>query len=326
MELTALHKTIAEQENEKTDLRLLLESQGDVFANDAWEEGEDKQRRAPARKVCFGMIAFLLAFSAITAGVLARVLLKEGSHSNDPSDIKLLANIVMPGYISLEWLAYEDSGNLTIKDDATELLERFSVFTFYHSIGGESLDEVDSLDVDEVQRHGWSLWLKSSSHCDWDGFDCDEDGRVITMKFKRRMHGMLPTEIGNFKRLEKLSIMWNQQLVGTIQSEIGNMRQLSYLDLSYNAFSGTLPTEIGNMQQLTSLWLIANKFSGPIPREMGNLHQLVDLYLANITISGIIPVSENWKYAATLYGISNALLLLRSKAIEQKKNARRLGR
>eukprot|EP00980_Cylindrotheca_fusiformis_P014704 scaffold4004_cov105-Cylindrotheca_fusiformis.AAC.3 len=92
-----------------------------------------------------------------------RMLLREGSHSNDPSDIKLLANVAIPGvdisdlnktsaqYISLEWLAYEDSRNLTIKDDATELLERFSVVTFYHSIGGESLDEEDSWDVDEVQ-------------------------------------------------------------------------------------------------------------------------------------------------------------------------------
>eukprot|EP00980_Cylindrotheca_fusiformis_P014705 scaffold4004_cov105-Cylindrotheca_fusiformis.AAC.4 len=96
------------------------------------------------------------------------------------------------------------------------------------------------------------------------------------MEFKRRMHGMLPTEIGNFKRLEKLSIVRNQQLVGTIPSEIGNMRQLSYLEPSYNAFLGTLPTEIGNMQQLTALWLIANMFLGPIASEMGNLHQLVE--------------------------------------------------
>eukprot|EP00980_Cylindrotheca_fusiformis_P014702 scaffold4004_cov105-Cylindrotheca_fusiformis.AAC.1 len=305
MELTPLHKTRAEQEMEKTDPRLLLESQGDVFADEvSSEEGEDRQRRAPAiRKVCFGMIAFLLALFAITAGVLpARVRLREGSPSNDPSDIELLANVVMPGvhisdlnetsaqYRSLEWLAYNDTRGLTIDDDATELLERFSVVTFYYSIGGESLDEVvDPCDVDKV-LHDWSLWLKSTSHCDWDGFDCDGDGRVTTLDYYiAKMHGTLPTEIGNFKRLEKLLIMGNQQLVGTIPSEIGNMRQLSYLELSSNAFSGTLPTEIGNMQQLTTLRLTANKFSGPIPSEIGHLQELEDLDLPNNTFSGPIP-------------------------------------
>eukprot|EP00980_Cylindrotheca_fusiformis_P027678 scaffold22045_cov44-Cylindrotheca_fusiformis.AAC.1 len=59
-----------------------------------------------------------------------------------------LAKVVLPGvdifdldpaalqYRALEWLAYVDSRNLTIEDDSTELLERFSLVTLYYALGG----------------------------------------------------------------------------------------------------------------------------------------------------------------------------------------------
>eukprot|EP00980_Cylindrotheca_fusiformis_P025691 scaffold14481_cov108-Cylindrotheca_fusiformis.AAC.1 len=48
-------------------------------------------------------------------------------------------NETAPQYLALEWLAYNDTRGLTIDDNATELLERFSLATFYFSVGGDFL-------------------------------------------------------------------------------------------------------------------------------------------------------------------------------------------
>eukprot|EP00980_Cylindrotheca_fusiformis_P012144 scaffold2936_cov113-Cylindrotheca_fusiformis.AAC.4 len=254
------------------------------------------------------------------------------------SDTELLATVVLPGvdiadleetspqYRSLEWLANDDSRNLNIEDDATELIERFSLVTLYFATEGEDWESQ-------------SLWLSDSSHCDWYAVDCDTNGRVTTLNptdnflsgmlppeignlrnavyiglgsnsivgsipteiglltsatylnlYQNSIMGTLPTEIGNLNRLVRLDVGDNQ-LEGTIPSEIENLQQLTALYLFDNTFSGTIPSEIGNLQQLTVLDLPKNSFSGNIPSEIGNLQQLVRLYLHdNTDLTGIVPV------------------------------------
>eukprot|EP00980_Cylindrotheca_fusiformis_P020407 scaffold7428_cov63-Cylindrotheca_fusiformis.AAC.2 len=267
---------------------MFLESQEDIFVDEASIE-KSKQCGAPIGKVPFGLIALVLAIAAVIAFC--------NNGSQPLSDIDLLATVVMPGvdtisnlnetapqYRALEWLAYNDTRGLTIDDNATELLERFSLVTFYYSVGGDSLRKSEYLD--------WSGWLKNSSHCDWDNFNCDEDGRVTSLDFMiGGLRGTLPTEIGNLKRLTFLGVTGNFWLVGPIPSEIGHLQQLERLDLEDNELSGPIPSEIGHLQQLKHLDLSHNKISGPIPSEVGHLQQLERLYLQdNIGLTGTVPV------------------------------------
>eukprot|EP00980_Cylindrotheca_fusiformis_P005110 scaffold1084_cov38-Cylindrotheca_fusiformis.AAC.1 len=285
---------------EETDLHrpLLLESQGDAVVEGASPEEEDEQRGAPTRKVWFGLIALL----AIASTAVVVFHLFYASPDECRSRMELIAPVVLPTgvevsdlhwtaapqYRALEWLACKDPrhNNMTIDDDATELLERFSLVTFYYSVGGG----------DSLRESYWSGWLKNSSHCEWDYIKCDEDGRVSTLcpipeASSGNMHGTLPTEIGNFKGLRHLRLAGNgeDELMGPIPSEIGHLQQLTSLEIFYNKFSGPIPSEIGHLQQLKSLELGLNTFSGPIPSEIGHLQQLKSLDLGLNTFSGPIP-------------------------------------
>eukprot|EP00980_Cylindrotheca_fusiformis_P017870 scaffold5665_cov114-Cylindrotheca_fusiformis.AAC.1 len=263
---------------------MFLESQEDVFVDEPSIK-KSKQCGAPIGKVRFGLIALVLAIAAVIAFCnngsqpLSDIdLLANGSQPL--SDIDLLANVVMPGvdisnlnetapqYRALEWLAYNDTRALT---DATELLERFSLATLYYSGGRGD-------------------WLTISSHCDWRGLFCEEDGRVTTgldLTFKK-LSGPIPSEIGHLQQLKSLELPGND-LSGPIPSEIGHLQQLKRLSLLENKFSGPIPSEIGHLQQLKILELDQNKFSGPIPSEIGHLQQLKILRLYQNKLSGPIP-------------------------------------
>eukprot|EP00980_Cylindrotheca_fusiformis_P009555 scaffold2100_cov87-Cylindrotheca_fusiformis.AAC.1 len=281
---------------EETDLHkpLLPEPQEDVFVDEASPEEEDKQCGAPSRKVRFGLIALVLVAIA-TAAVMFHLFFY-ACYFECRSKMELMATVVMPGvkvsdlhwfapqYRALRWLACKDPRHMTIDDDATELLERFSLVTLYYFAGGDSWRK-------SKYRHDWSRWLTTLSHCAWDDdFDCDEVGRVTILQTFHGMnvHGTLPTEIGNLKGLRDLDL-WNNRLEGPIPSEIGHLQQLKHLALSFNELSGPIPSEIGHLQQLRSLSLRENSFSGPIPSEIGQLQQLESLGLGENKLSGPIP-------------------------------------
>eukprot|EP00980_Cylindrotheca_fusiformis_P017070 scaffold5235_cov121-Cylindrotheca_fusiformis.AAC.1 len=296
------------EETDQQHKPLLLESQKDAVVEHASQEEADKQHRtfqpmflesqedifvderAPIGKVRFGLIALLvLAIAAVIAFC--------NNGSQPLSDIDLLATVVMPGvdisnlnettpqYRALEWLAYNDTRALTIKNDATELLERFSLATFYYSVG---------------RGYFCNDWLTISSHCDWVYFDCDEysfhhsircdaDGRVTILHLESNgLVGRIPSEIGHLKQLEYLYLQYNK-FSGPIPSEIGNLQQLKHLYLQNNKLSGPIPSEIGHLQQLEYLLLDGNELSGPIPSEIGHLQQLDSLELGLNTFSGPIP-------------------------------------
>eukprot|EP00980_Cylindrotheca_fusiformis_P009969 scaffold2203_cov106-Cylindrotheca_fusiformis.AAC.3 len=252
------------------------------------------------RKVFFCLIVSLICAIAIgvgvgvTAGEQSKGGNCEMSKATDTklSDTELLASIVLPcvdiatleesspQYRSLEWLAYEDSRNLNIDDDATELIERFSLVTLYFATGGENWIVHDPNRI---------YWMNDSSHCDWYGIDCDENGSVTDLYlYDNVLSGTLPPEIGNLQNARHID-MDSNNFEGSIPSEIGNLQQLLDLSLWGNSFSGTIPTEIGNLQQLTLLRLWDNLFSGTIPSEIGNLQQLAGLGLSGNTFSGTIP-------------------------------------
>ena len=104
------------------------------------------------------------------------------------------------------------------------------------------------------------------------------------------LNGVIPIEIGNFSKLEVLTLSGNN-ISGSIPIEIGNLSELRKLSLDDNNISGSIPTEIGNFSQLQSLALYNNSISGSIPTEIGNCLNLEEIYLERNQLTGSIPAS-----------------------------------
>eukprot|EP00980_Cylindrotheca_fusiformis_P026166 scaffold15475_cov59-Cylindrotheca_fusiformis.AAC.2 len=123
--------------------------------------------------------------------------------------------------------------------------------------------------------------------CDWFTYDCDEDGRVTRLQsWGRKMHGTLPTEIGNLQQLSDI-VLPDVQFSGPIPSEIGNPPQLTKLDFLRNNFSGAIPSEIGNLQQLKVLHLYGNiGLNCTVPVEVGQLESLTEADFAFTSLTG----------------------------------------
>ena len=86
---------------------------------------------------------------------------------------------------------------------------------------------------------------------------------------------MLPPEIGQFTKLEKLNLSGNR-LTG-LPPEIGNLTELKELELHYNLIT-QLPTEIGKLTNLERLDLFKNQLTS-LPPEISNLTKLERLGL-----------------------------------------------
>jgi len=93
----------------------------------------------------------------------------------------------------------------------------------------------------------------------------------------------IPKEIGNIKKLEKLSLFNNQ--LTEIPEELGNLTNLQELYLNDNKLT-EIPKELGNLNNLKYLFLSYNKLT-KIPKEMGNLTNLHTLNLSNNQLTEI---------------------------------------
>ena len=162
-------------------------------------------------------------------------------------------------------------------------------------------------------------WGTTASLDQWDGVTTDASGRVTELTLSYRMHGTLPsalgnlsklkvlyidafslsgsipTALGNLSNLEELTLHgWSLRapddgLSGSIPTQLGNLSKLTKLDFAHNDLSGSIPTELGNLSKLTKLDLTFNNLSGSIPTQLGNLSKLQELYLYYNNLSGPIP-------------------------------------
>ena len=73
--------------------------------------------------------------------------------------------------------------------------------------------------------------------------------------------------------------LFNTALHGTIPSQLGNLKRLTRLELHYNNLHGTIPEELGGLESLISLHLEGNALSGTIP---GSLWLLPNLELLRL--------------------------------------------
>ena len=162
-------------------------------------------------------------------------------------------------------------------------------------------------------------WGSTASLDQWDGVTTDASGRVTELTLSYRMHGTLPSALGNLSKLKVLSIEafslsgsiptalgnlsnleeltlhgWSLRapddgLSGSIPTQLGNLSKLKKLDFAHNDLSGSIPTELGNLTKLQELSLTFNDLSGSIPTQLGNLSKLTKLNLTFNDLSGSIP-------------------------------------
>ena len=138
-------------------------------------------------------------------------------------------------------------------------------------------------------------WGSTASLDQWDGVTTDASGRVTELTLSYRMHGTLPSALGN---LSKLKVLYIEafSLSGSIPTELGNLSNLEELTLHGwslrapdDGLSGSIPTQLGNLSKLKKLDFAHNDLSGSIPTELGNLTKLQELSLTFNDLSGSIP-------------------------------------
>ncbi|KAK6120459.1 hypothetical protein DH2020_045796 [Rehmannia glutinosa] len=103
-----------------------------------------------------------------------------------------------------------------------------------------------------------------------------------------RIHGTIPSGIGNLIGLNTLSLQLNL-LSGPIPSTIGKLFKMQEINLSANMFTNELPSSLGNLTLLNILYATRNNFSGSIPQSLANFSRLLVLDLSVNNFSGVIP-------------------------------------
>ncbi|CAD5190844.1 unnamed protein product [Musa acuminata subsp. malaccensis] len=101
--------------------------------------------------------------------------------------------------------------------------------------------------------------------------------------------GPLPTNIGNFKRMESLDLSRNR-FSGEIPSEVRSLSSLRVLNLSKNSLESSIPNAILGCVSLVAVDLSSNRLSGSVPDGFGaTFANLSTLDLSENEISGKMP-------------------------------------
>jgi hypothetical protein len=131
------------------------------------------------------------------------------------SGTAILQEETSPQSQALQW-SYGDSFSSQWSDD--EILERYALTTMYYQLDGGRWTSVTD-------------FLLPSSYCDWDGIQCDDNGK--------------PSNI----------TLVNESLSGSLPPEIGLVSTLKVLNLEGNALTGSLPSQLGLLSNLQELSL-----------------------------------------------------------------------
>jgi len=164
----------------------------------------------------------------------------------------------------------------------------------------------------------WDLQIPIS---EWEGIVLDKDSCVKRIRlWNAGLTGSLPSEIGNFSRIEALRFDGTQFFDGPIPPEIGNLETLEWFEIAipnnseqipeeiyqlsnlkvlslYGPFTGTISSNIENLSKLEELRIVAGfnnrnliNITGEIPAEIGLLTKLKVLDFAYQTFNGGIPL------------------------------------
>ena len=109
-------------------------------------------------------------------------------------------------------------------------------------------------------------------------------GKEVTRIVLRGAVGTLPTELGNLRTLEEITLNKASGLVGTLPTQLGALASLRELTILGSALSGTLPAALGGMCATNRLPAIASS-----PGWGTACHMSTQLRLTDARLSGTLP-------------------------------------
>lgn len=195
--------------------------------------------------------------------------------------------------------------------------DRAALVALYNATSGANWENIPD-------NEKWLINDPHSSIGDWHGVTTNDDGRVIELRLSgRRLHGEIPTALGELTELTHLDLSANHWscgvlgrstcggLTGSIPLELGQLTNLTHLDLSENenrtfgqspsgGLTGEIPVELKDLAQLMHLNLSNNSLDGAIPYELGNLTNLDYLDLSDNKLSGYIEAVLRGNFINTL--------------------------
>jgi hypothetical protein len=190
-------------------------------------------------------------------------------------------------------------GNYTCKASSsiiTDLVIEREPINIYREILASDRDALIALYIstDGANWNNNTNWNTAAPVYEWFGVTVS-DNQVIEIDLAfNNLVGVLPTQIGDLTKLEKLRLRENQ-ITGTIPVEIGNCTSLTDLNLWVNNLTGNIPSELGNCTNLELLSLEDNQLTGNIPESFDNLTAMGSFWLNGNQLSGDVPdIFSNW--------------------------------
>jgi Leucine-rich repeat (LRR) protein len=141
----------------------------------------------------------------------------------------------------------------------------------------------------------------------WQGIGCPltPPYNVITITLAdQQLQGTLPSEIGNFTKLQSMHIGHSKGLTGTLPAAIGRLTELVSLEISRNSLTGTVPTTLSSLQSLRTLLLFGNNLLGTIPEFVCSIASLHGLDFSFNEMTASVPPC-----LCNLTGLSEGLAL-----------------
>lgn len=180
------------------------------------------------------------------------------------------------GVVEIAATAGAASGEATV---TVRLPQRDALVRFYESLDGDSWPENGN-------------WTTKTELNTWYGIETDGGGNVTAVVLiSNNLSGELPREIAILEHLVDLNLAFNEGISGIIPSEIGELKKLRSLQLHHNLLTGPVPPEIANLTDLRVLDLHHNPLTGPVPDWLGDLPDLTWLSLWGTELNGPLPAS-----------------------------------
>ncbi|WVY94674.1 hypothetical protein V8G54_033762 [Vigna mungo] len=196
---------------------------------------------------------------------------------------------------SMNYVVKEIENMLQLAGSSPILSASVSTSSSYNNPTKVAQDITKDLEVLKSLSESWQGQIQNwegSDPCSWYGINC-RHSRVVSISLTDiGLTGELSGDIGSLSELDNLDLSNNRGLIGPLPREIGNLKKLTKLTLVGCGFTGRIPDEIGSLQQLEVLSLNSNNFAGSIPPSIGNLSNLTWLDLADNQLDGSIPVSS----------------------------------
>eukprot|EP00934_Nitzschia_sp_Nitz4_P005381 Nitzschia sp. Nitz4//scaffold173_size47512//7783//11234//NITZ4_007153-RA/size47512-processed-gene-0.13-mRNA-1//1//CDS//3329538787//5371//frame0 len=236
----------------------------------------------------------ILVLIAVIVGVVVGLT---AGKTTDISDSDYLIELLTPisgdallntstvQYRAFDWLLNNDTLLAPIKKaEERELIQRYSVATFYYSLGGER----------------WTSqfnFLSDTSVCEWNdgslGVFCDSSDNSTTRKIEmgaNNVDGTIPRDLAGLSTLEILSLTAVGNLYGTLPSELGNINTMSFLQLVALPLSGAIPETFTQLTNIQTLNLYATGLSGALPANLfAENDALRYLVMGNCAFTGSLP-------------------------------------